>query len=386
MKITINDLASFRHAWGMAYKIQGGAGIAKNAVAMDIGEDGVALFATDLRSSVRKKAFGASSDEPGRVVFPADRLDSLVKNASGDFMEINVSGDSATVKAGKSRHKITLFPQENFPHFERGSETPWCEIDRDKFIEAAEIGSKAGSEGQEYPAYLGSMLMRRSPEHLLQTASTDIRRIVVRSVVANFPAEDTHDLLIPTKAARNVAKILRESDAERVEVLTTPSSVIFRAGDDLEFSTGRIDARFPAYENLVLRGAIRDEEETLNAKEFKKCLERIRDLVASGTGIALFMGGKMAGFAPEGMALESYTSKTSNLPIQPRTYNVKFVLEGLNLFGKDELSIRHHPSTGQLTMGGDDLVYLVMPVDMTRDQIAGMVTQVESFEKGDALA
>jgi len=37
-------------------------------------------------------------------------------------------------------------------------------------------------------------------------------------------------------------------------------------------------------------------------------------------------------------------------------------------------------------MGGDDLVYLVMPVDMTRDQIAGMVTQVESFEKGDALA
>jgi DNA polymerase III sliding clamp (beta) subunit (PCNA family) len=370
----------------MAYKIQGGAGIAKNAVALEIGAEGVTLFATDLRSSVRKRAFGVSSDEPGRVVFPADRLDSLVKNASGDFMEINVSGDSATVKAGKSRHKITLFPQEDFPHFERGSETPWCEIDRDKFIEAAEIGSKAGSEGQEHPAYLGSMLMRRSQRHLLQTASTDIRRIVVRSVVANFQAEDTHDLLIPTKAARNVAKILRESDAERVEVLTTPSSVIFRAGDDLEFSTGRIDARFPAYENLVLRGAIRDEEETLNAKEFKKCLERIRDLVASGTGIALFMGGKMAGFAPEGMAIESYTSKTSNLPIQPRTYNVKFVLEGLNLFGKDELSIRHHTSTGQLTMGGDDLVYLVMPVDMTRDQIAGMVTQVESFEKGESLS
>ena len=97
------------------------------------------------------------------------------------------------------------------------------------------------------------------------------------------------------------------------------------------------------------------------------------------------MGGKLAGFAPEGMALESYTSKTSNLPIQPRTYNVKFVLEGLNLFGNDELSIRYHTSTGQLTMGGDDLVYLVMPVDMTRDQIAGHVRQVKEFEDGGGM-
>jgi DNA polymerase-3 subunit beta len=371
----------------MAYKIQGGS-ITKNKVLLEADENGVTLFATDLKTSIRKSVFGVSSDSPGRVVFPADRLNTLVFKCSGDAMEISVDEDKATVRAGKSRYKLTLPNPEDFPRFQGGRESsPWCELSREELISAAENGSIAGSDGQEYPAYLGAVLFRRSPENDLQIASTDIKRIAIATAAADFPEYAQADLMIPTRAARRISDILKSSDSERVQVRFSDSHAYFLAGDDLEFSSGRIDTQFPDFAPLVLRGAIRDEEETFNPQEFRKCLERLYDLVKNEIGTTLLLGGEAAGFSQGGIALERYSAEISGRPILPRMYNARFLLEGLKLFlGTESLTAHYHTGSGQMTMRAGSLTYLVMPIDAPQDQIAGYVRQVKEFEDGGGMA
>ena len=104
MKLVI-DKAAFLKSWTLAERNVASAGGMNVlcAVRVKADENGVELYATDVRTSIICRVQGVTVSEPGEAIFPVKGVGDLFRKAATKEFTLHVEEGKATLVAGKSR-------------------------------------------------------------------------------------------------------------------------------------------------------------------------------------------------------------------------------------------------------------------------------------------
>lgn len=208
-------------------------------------------------------------DVSGTAVFPASRLQTIVREASGDEVYVLVRSKSgklsAVVKSGKAKWEFPLMSPEGFPDFSDGQDVELQPVDRVDFHRALSQVYKAASQDVMRP-YL--MLVDATNGRL--RASDSVR---FQQVKFHYP----FDCQIPVRAAYELVSRLKYSDdLEQIFVGQTQTTLIFQFGV-VRFISQKSAAKFPDVDEVLLKPTLsNDQELVVDRKALLDAVRRVR--------------------------------------------------------------------------------------------------------------
>ena len=114
LEITQNEFMKY---WSMAERVTGTkstmATLASVLCVAD--ETGVMLNSTDLKTTIRVKAEGATVLEPGKAILPLKVVGELFKKIVASPFTVEVDNEKGTISAGRSHYSFTTYNVGDFP-------------------------------------------------------------------------------------------------------------------------------------------------------------------------------------------------------------------------------------------------------------------------------
>lgn len=185
----------------------------------------------------------AEVSEDGEITIPAARFFDICKNASGETISVEISGDRATVKSGKSRFTLGTLPIAGFPAFQPSPAAAGFAIDAGFLLKLMD-DTAGSSSGEESRHYLRGVYLHEKDGKLLAVA-TDGHRLASSSGDAETPFKAA---IIPDKAVAVLQKILSGYEGD-VTFESKGNKIQIIAGN-LTVSSKVIDGQFPDYERV----------------------------------------------------------------------------------------------------------------------------------------
>ncbi len=385
MKLLVQKNAFLKN-WNMAERSASSAGASSilSTVRIKANHENVELFATDIKTSLVCKTQGITVQEPGEVVLPIKMVGDIFKKIESDEFSLVVKEGKATVMAGKSRYKFTVYPVEEFPRFPSSEGArKFCTIKAQDFSSALVEGTLAASVTEEFPQYLSSAYFQMDAE-CMRVVTTDTRRLALCKVAVTEGLAG-ESIILPMKGLREFEKVLAtllpDSD---VHFLHDDSQAYFVC-EGVEFSIRKVESRFPPYEKIIPQGQttwmIIDRQQLLAA------LERIDIVVRDFNRLVLFQlspGGEctLRGRAPEmGNAVEELSAEIDGEPVKVAV-NSRFFLDGLRVLKDPSVRICFNGTEGHVLIkkkDTEDYLCLVAPIAMSEEEL-------RSSEEYDAIA
>lgn len=219
------------------------------------------IHGTDLRISGSDSVLSASVHIPvttttveGVALFPATRLLAVVREASGDDLDITVRSKNhkptALVRSGKAKWEFPLMTTQGFPDFTAEEQVETTPVNREGFLKALSQVRKAASTDVMRP-YL--MLVDVSKGRIRASDS-------VRFQQADFPFP--FDCQIPVRAAQEVASRLTSFTQDQIGVAQTDKALLFRFGLVLLICQ-KSAANFPDADEVLLKPAFLNDQECI---------------------------------------------------------------------------------------------------------------------------
>ena len=384
MKLEI-ERQDFLKAWQNAEKLTASKTsneAAKGVLITAYEDNSVTLEATDLNTSIKCRAKGASVIEPGKAVIPSAIFGGILRKLDTEDFVLEVNSERGFLNAGRNKMRFTVISPETFPNIpESSSADVICDVSAPVLAKIIAEGCSAASQPQDFPKYLGTCLIRCADSQLT-AVSTDGKRLSL-SKAPCVPSKDD-DLLLSANALKDFAKNISSLEQENTVRILADGSMVWFGLDEAEYSIRRVDASFPKFERIL-----NDEKYTIlhiNAGDFMKVLERI-DIIAKTTivhimSVTMKPGGdmKITARSPElGTAIETLQPEItgSNLHLG---FNVSYFMDGLKALGNEEAVIEFSGEEGQTRMkreGSEDFLYMLMPARLTTQDA---VTEEESAD------
>ena len=340
----------------------------------------VTLEATDLKSSVKCSAKGASVLEPGVVILNAALFGNMLRKTTEDSITLEVRDDKGTLKAGKSRSRFTVIPTETFPNIPDSSTAEeFCSLEASLLSRLIAEGCCAASAPSDFPKYMGTCLLRTADNNIT-AVSTDGKRLA-RSMTPCPEQNKQDDLLLPAQALKELGKIF--SGENKVNILADGSTVWFRF-NDAEFSVRRIEAAFPKYDKIL------NEDIKTSIKAAKSSLlsaiERISIIAKNNPANIMAMSIRPEGTiritarAPElGTVSEILDAEVSGEYMQIG-FNASYFHDGIKAVNSEFVAIEFSDEEGQTRIFKDNsksFLYMLMPIRLSPQDI------VNDEEPGD---
>jgi DNA polymerase III subunit beta len=208
------------------------------------------VAATDLEVEV-KRDVEAESDYADDFSFtlPGRKFTDICRALpEGAELTVQVEGDRAVIRSGRSRFTLGILPGKDYPSIDIGEAHSafdieegnlWSLLDRTAFSMAQ----------QDVRYYLNGLLLELS-EGRIRAVATDGHRLALADLSVELTAERAQ-LLVPRKAVLELLRILADEDRQ-VRVEAGSAFARFSAGHTV-FSTKLIDGRFPDYERVIPR-------------------------------------------------------------------------------------------------------------------------------------
>jgi DNA polymerase-3 subunit beta len=235
---------------------------------VSVSTEGVAFTGTDLELEMVARC-AADQLEAGEATLPARKLFDICRALpDGCRIDVRMTGDRATLTAGRSRFTLATLPASEFPQIES---IEWNErvtlpeatlkelIDRTAFAMAH----------QDVRFYLNGALFDLR-EHSLRCVATDGHRLALCETAIDVNANTHRQLILPRKGVLELQRLLDTGDGT-VDVEFGRNHVRVRR-HDFVFTTKLIDGRFPDYEAVIPIGA--DKILTVSRDELRSALQR----------------------------------------------------------------------------------------------------------------
>jgi DNA polymerase-3 subunit beta len=235
---------------------------------VSVSAEGVAFTGTDLELEMVARC-AADQLEAGEATLPARKLFDICRALpDGCRIDVRMTGDRATLTAGRSRFTLATLPASEFPQIES---IEWNErvtlpeatlkelIDRTAFAMAH----------QDVRFYLNGALLDLR-ERSLRCVATDGHRLALCETAIDANANTHRQLILPRKGVLELQRLLDTGDGT-VDVEFGRNHVRVRR-HDFVFTTKLIDGRFPDYEAVIPIGA--DKILTVSRDELRAALQR----------------------------------------------------------------------------------------------------------------
>lgn len=329
-----------------------------------VDDDAIELVGSDLELTVRVTVTGDAA-EPGLVVIPARLLLEVVKALEPGTVSLEAGDDDATITAGRSEFSLRLLPADDFPRLPEVSGTA-VGVSAQELSEALRQVVPAASRDDARPILTGVLLT--ATDRGLRLVATDSYRLAVRDLPGMSMLEAGQSVLVPAKGLGEVQRLLGDGE---LEVVFSDRDATFRVGD-VELTTRLIEGDFPNYEQLIPGDY--PNRLTVRRDALAEAVKRVR-LVGQGrdnSPVRIRMTPEeteLSAVAQEvGEAHEAIDAKfegtDSELVV---AFNPEFLLDGISACPpSDEVVLECldplKPATLRPTTGGEDFLYLLMPV------------------------
>ena len=373
MKLVI-DKAAFLKSWTLAERNVASAGGMNVlcAVRVKADENGVELYATDVRTSIICRVQGVSVLEAGEAIFPVKGVGDLFRKAATKEFTLQVEEGKATVVAGKSRSRFSTFPAVDFPDIPTSaSASLFCKIQSKELVELLERGTLAASQTEEFPLYLSSAWFEVQGENL-KIVATDNRRL---SLGLGSVQEGSQGgaLLLPMKGIKDLVRVLGVFSSETVLDILFDDSQVYFAAEGVEFAVRRVESRFPPYEKILPKSA--STHLVIDRLELFSALDRL-DVVVRDYNRTVVLdlkpGGDciMTAWAPEfGRAVEEISCSIDGDPLKIGV-NSRYFMEGMKVISDSMVDISFNGQDGHLAIrkvNSDDYLCLLAPVELDKE-------------------
>ncbi|MEP5765875.1 MAG: DNA polymerase III subunit beta [Halieaceae bacterium] len=326
--------------------------------------DWLSLTGTDLEVELVGRVKLSGSGDKGEVTVPARKLVDICKSLpEGCEIEFKVEEGKVTVRSGRSRFILSTLPAGEFPNVEDSIGTHKITLLQGQLRRLIERTSFAMAQ-QDVRYYLNGMLWELQPDRL-RVVATDGHRLAMCTLDAEFPIEDTKQVILPRKGVLELSRLLHDEGAEVAVVIG--NNHIRATTDDFTFTSKLVDGKFPDYDRVLPRNP--DKTVLGSRDELRQAFTRTAILSNEkyrGVRLMLSDGSvQIVANNPEQEEAEEVVSvdyQGGNLEIG---FNVSYLLDVLGVLSSDQVKLSLSDSNSSALLEepehGDSL-YVVMPM------------------------
>lgn len=214
---------------------------------LELQEDQLVVTGTDLEIELQARA-QVENLTPGRATVPARKLYDICRGLpEGAELTLDISGDKATLRSGRSRYALACLRPDEFPAM--GT------LDEGTRISVPQAGLKVLIERTQFAMaqqdvryYLNGTLFEVTADRV-RTVATDGHRLALSDLNGPTGAADAQQIIVPRKAVLELQRLLGNGD-DPVR-LTIGNGQLQVDLDIIRLTTKLIDGRFPDYERVV---------------------------------------------------------------------------------------------------------------------------------------
>ena len=322
-------------------------------------EEGLELIGSDLEITNRVRV-PAEVEETGVAVVPK-LLGEIVRRLEPGPVTVSVTGDEASITAGRFSTSLRLKPAEDYPRL-TPPDGDGVRVDAAGFASALKQVVRAASKDDLRPILTGVLLTAHGGG--LRLVATDSYRLAVRDLSGVSMLDEGQRVLV---AAKGLAEVQRLAGDGEIEVVLRERDVVFRTSR-AEVTARLIEGDFPNYEQLIPSGYPNRltvaREQLLDALDRVQIVGQNRDnaavrLAMSAEGLELSMSAQDVGNAQETLDAKFEGGELT------AAFNPLFLREGVEAIDVAEVALETvdplKPATLRSADGGDFL-YLLMPV------------------------
>lgn len=190
---------------------------------------------------------------------------------------VELDDRQAVVKAGRSRFTAPVLPGEDFPRLTPAFDGR-IEIAGEGLAKLVEATIDAVSvPGEDHRFYLEGVFLQLHEARLTATA-TDGHRLHTASIAAPTASGLAEGIIVPTKAAREIARIARRAGGSAVHLDVGRSAVAIATGDE-RLTSKLIDGIYPDWRRVVPGAA--GKSATFDLAEMVAALDRVVKVMAA---------------------------------------------------------------------------------------------------------
>lgn len=210
-------------------------------------EGGLRVTATDLDVGLRTQA-PAVIDEPGATTVSARKLFEVLRELNEDA-EVNLHTEAAFLylSSGRSKFRLAALPADDYPAVQEEEEVVSLHIDGVDLARMITSTSFAMSH-DETRKYLTGTLFDLLDSGKLRLVATDGHRLAMTEAGLQQQIQ-ARSCIVPRKAVAEIRKLAEETQGQ-VSLHLGERQIRLCAGDH-HLSSKLIDARFPAYEDVI---------------------------------------------------------------------------------------------------------------------------------------
>lgn len=325
-------------------------------------EGRVTMTATDLEVEMVAAA-QVNIGEEGEVTVPGRKfLDICRALKEGAGVELSVSGEKATVKAGRSRFTLATLPAAEFPTVDdiqpRGTLTlPQADLRR--LLEKTHFSMAH----QDVRYYLNGLLLEMA-DGMLRAVATDGHRLAMCETAVPGDPGGSHQVIVPRKGVLELQRLL--GDSGELELAIGSNHIRAQVGDIL-YTSKLIDGRFPDYQRVIPKRS--EKNITADREYLRQALSRVAILSNEKyRGIRLDLGPDTLGIQahnPEQEEAEEQVEVKYDGDEMEVGFNVNYLLDALGALDGEEVRVQvTDPSSSCLVWdeSTEGCKYVVMPM------------------------
>ena len=321
----------------------------------------VSIMATDLEVEMVAAA-AVTIQEEGEITVPGRKfLDICRALKDGVGVELTVSGEKATVKAGRSRFTLATLPAAEFPTVEdiQPRETLTLpQADLKRLLEKTHFSMAH----QDVRYYLNGLLLELA-DGVLRAVATDGHRLALCEVEAGEKG-GSHQVIVPRKGVLELQRLL--GDSGELELAIGSNHIRAQVGD-IRFTSKLIDGRFPDYQRVIPKRA----EKNVGAEReyLRQALSRVAILSNEKyRGIRLDMSKdslRVQAHNPEQEEAEEQVEVRYDGEEMEVGFNVNYLLDALGALDGDEVRLQVTDPSSSCLVWDEETAgckYVVMPM------------------------
>jgi DNA polymerase-3 subunit beta len=217
-------------------------------IRMDANPDSVTLMATDMEVGIRVQVEGIEIEVPGKALLPVQRMASILRESSDEFIHIVTEDTGMMVKGNYSKFELPSANPDEFPPVVPFEESVYHVLPARMLKEM--IRRTVFATDNESSRYaLGGVLFEMGDEDIT-AVGTDGRRMarMVGKGTSVGGKSNSNNTIIPTRALTLLERAIHDKE-ESVDVATRANDVLVRTSRCIIYSR-LVEGRFPNWRKV----------------------------------------------------------------------------------------------------------------------------------------
>lgn len=331
---------------------------------LEIKKNKLCLTATDLEMQISQSIESLQNSEFSTTISAKKLLDICRALPENTDLDIAITDNRMTLKAGKSRFNLQTLPSADYPVMTKavGTSSTVIKLPQNELKRLLKQVEFAMAQ-QDIRYYLNGLLLEVNGNSL-NIVGTDGHRLSFTTTILSASYEK-QDVILPRKTVIELIKSLNESEEEiTIELSTSQVNFCF---DETHLISKVIDGKFPDYNRVIPNG--HQNSFSVNRLEVLQAMQRASILSNEKyRGIRMVFGNnnlKLVSTNTEQEEAEEELDIDYNKSIMDIGFNVTYLIDVLNNIQNDRVNFAFADANSSCLVtipNNQDYKYVVMPM------------------------